>query len=99
MPDGPGLGVEVDEEALAQLAANYRNDSQSPPRCVGVLHLPVGRRWYTILAPDISRLTGCEEGTIRGIRLDLWSADGSDKFERVYEQVVREGAVKVDSVT
>ena len=99
VPDGPGLGVEVDEDALAQLAANYTNDSQSPPRCVGVLHLPGGRRWYTTLAPDISRLTGCEEGTIRGIRLDLWRADGSDKFERVYEQVVREGAVEVDSAT
>ncbi len=96
VPDGPGLGVEVDEDALAQLAANAMNDSQPLPRCVGMLHLPGGQRWYTTLAPDISRLTGCEEGTIRGIRLDLWRADGSDEFERVYEQVAREGAVEVD---
>ena len=95
VPDGPGLGVEVDEDALARLAANAVNDTPAP-RCIGLPHLPGGRRWYTTLAPDISRLTGCEEGTIRGIRLDAWRADGSDEFERVYEQVAREGAVEVD---
>ena len=95
VPDGPGLGVEVDEDALAQLAANAKQESR-PQRCVGILHLPDGRRWYTTLAPDISRLTGCEEGAIRGIGLDLWYADGSDAFEQVYEQVARAGAVETD---
>ena len=95
VPDGPGLGVEVDEDALAQLAANAKQESR-PQRCVGLLHLPDGRRWYTTLAPDISRLTGCEEGAIRGIGLDLWYADGSEAFEQVYEQVARTGAVETD---
>ncbi|NKB67863.1 MAG: hypothetical protein GKR89_12450 [Candidatus Latescibacteria bacterium] len=96
VPEGPGLGVEVDEEALARLAANSR-DNAPPVRCVGVLQLPGGRRWYTTPRPDIGRLTGCEEGTIRGIRLDLWHADGSYAFERVYEQVAREGAIEADT--
>jgi len=49
--------------------------------------------------PDISRLTGCEEGTIRGIRLDIWHADDSEEFERVYERVASEGAIEADSMT
>ncbi len=95
VPDGPGLGVEVDEDALAELAAKAREDVPSP-RCVGVLQLPGGRRWYTTMTPDVGRLTGREEGTIRGIRLGAWVEDGSDEFEKMFEQVAREGAVEAD---
>jgi len=98
VPEGPGLGVEVDEEALARLAAKASSDAP-PARSVGVLHLPGDRCWYTTVQPDISRLTGCEEGTIRGIRLDIWHADDSEEFERVYERVASEGAIEADSMT
>ena len=44
VPEGPGLGVEVDEEALAAAAANGPTEI---PRHMGVLHLPGGHRVYT----------------------------------------------------
>ena len=88
VPEGPGLGIEVDEEAIARLAAN------SPmviPRHVGVLHVSGGHKIYTPSFPPVSRLTGREEGAIRGLKLELWDDDGSPEFERVYERVQKEG--------
>lgn len=96
VPDAPGLGVEVDEESLARLAERAAAPPAPPPRCVGILHLPGDRRWYTALPPDVVRLTGREEGDLRGIRVDLWQDDGSDAFERIHSQVFRDGAVEVD---
>jgi hypothetical protein len=62
---------EVDEEALARLAARD-SEEISMSRHIGILQVADGRRWYTSVNPDVQRLTGCEEGTMRGLRLDLW---------------------------
>ena len=96
VPDAPGLGVEVDEDALAGLAERAAAPPAAPPRCVGILRLPGDRSWYTCLPPDVARLTGREEGSLRGIGLDLWQDDGSEDFARIHDQVEREGAVEVD---
>ena len=95
VPEGPGLGVEVDEDALARLAAR---DSQavSRSRHIGILQLADGRRWYTSVNPHVQRLTGCEEGTLRGVRLDLWRDDDSAAFEGVYEVLQTQDAIEVD---
>jgi hypothetical protein len=88
VPEGPGLGIEVDEEALARVAANKPTII---PKHVGILHLPGGHKIYTPSLPSVSQLTGREEGTIRGLKLELWEDDGSSEFARIYERVQKEG--------
>jgi hypothetical protein len=88
VPDGPGLGVEVDEDALARLAAN----APTPvPRHVAVLHLADGHRitYPSLTSVNVQGMTGREEGTIRGLRLELWDDDGSDAFRAAHERVQR----------
>ena len=90
VPDAPGLGFEVDEDALARLAAN----SPTPvPRHVAVVRLADGHRLFfpSLTTIDVHRLTGREEGTIRGISMELWDDDASEAFERVYSRVQNEG--------
>ena len=89
VPEGSGLGFEVDEEALARLAANK---PEVIPRHVGRLYLPGGKVYYTPSFPNVPSITGREEGTIRGLRSDLWEEDGSSEFKAVYEKVQRIGA-------
>ena len=96
VPEGPGLGVEVDEEKLAELAAGCPDAPTEPPRTIGILHLPDGQRLYTPAVPPITRMTGREEGATRGIRMELWQDDSSAEFERVYERLGREGAFEAD---
>ena len=93
IPEGPGLGVEVDEAALERVAAREPTVFR---RYVSVLRLPGGHMLYTPRFPSVSRLTGYEEGTIRGLRVELWEEDGSSEFERIYERVHNEGVVAAD---
>ena len=93
VPEGPGLGVEVDEEALARLAANKPVEI---PKHVGVLHMPGGHTFYGRSYISPSTLTGREEGTIRGISSELWEADGSEEFNRIYERVQKEGTFRAN---
>ena len=97
VPEGPGLGVEVDEDALAALAADSRKDPAEPSRNIGILHLPGGQKLYTAATPPIPKMTGREEGAIRGIRMELWEDDGSDEFERIYQRVAKEGAFETEA--
>ena len=90
VPEAPGLGVDVDEEALHRLAANP-DPYESIPKGIGVLRLPYGTTLYTQSFPDVGRETGTEEGAIRGIGFELWQEDGSEAFRRVWERLEREG--------
>ena len=96
VPEGPGLGVEVDEEKLGELAAKSAEACAEMSRHIGILHLPGGRKLYTAATPHIPGMTGREEGAIRGIRMELWEDDHSAEFERIYERVAREGTVEVE---
>ena len=99
VPESPGLGVEVDEAALAQAAARKPIEM---PKFIGVLHLPGGHRMYCpdgrnvpIYGPNVHNVmaaTGYEEGGIRGINYERWVDDGSAEFERMYERVRNDGA-------
>jgi L-alanine-DL-glutamate epimerase-like enolase superfamily enzyme len=84
VPQGPGLGYEVDEEALARIAAQKVTES---PRHVGILHMPGGHTFY---GPSHISPEG-EEGTVRGFKSELWEDDGSKEFEEVYERTRKEG--------
>jgi len=91
VPNGPGLSVDVDEDALAELAARPPIEA---PRHVAVVTLPGGRRitFPSLSAIDVPRVTGQEEGTIRGIAMELWDDDGTPAFTRAYERAQRSGA-------
>ncbi len=88
VPKSPGLGVEVDEDALARCAANKPTVI---PLTIGILHLPGGHKLYTRGFPNVARLTGFPEGNIRGIRLDVWEDDGSDKFKQILQRIEQQG--------
>ena len=88
VPEAPGLGFEVDEEILARLEAAPLTQI---PRNIGVLHLAGGHKLYTVSFPPVSRLLGFPEGTIRGLRLEVWNDDGSSEFAQVWTRLEKEG--------
>ena len=89
VPEGPGLGFEVDEDELARLAANKPSER---PRCIGILHMPGGHTFY---GPGRLAPYG-EEGTVRGFRSELWEEDGTSEFERIFERVAKEGRIPAE---
>jgi hypothetical protein len=96
VPNGPGLGFEVDEKALARFAANRPPEL---PKHIGILHLPDGHDIYTPYEPgvgDVPRFTGHEEGAIRGISFELWEDDGSEEFTRMHQRLGKERIIMED---
>ncbi len=91
VPEKPGLGIEVDEDALQRLASNP-DPYQSIQRNIGILNLPYGKKLYTLSFPDVNRLTGTEEGAIRGIGFEFWQDDGSSEFQQLYQRLEKEGS-------
>jgi len=88
VPEGPGLGVEVDEAEFARIAANPPTET---PRHIGILHMPGGGTWYTQGFPSVERLTGFPEGGVRGIRMEVRDDDGTSDFAELYERIGSEG--------
>ena len=88
VPEAPGLGVEVDEEALRRAAARK---PLPRPEFVGVTRLAGGAALYTLGDPDLARITGFEEGAQPGIRLERWVADGSAAYRDTLDRLRREG--------
>ncbi len=93
VPEGPGLGYEVDEDALARIAANKPIEI---PKHVGVLHMPGGHTFYGRSYVSPTRVTGREEGTIRGIKSEIWEDDGSTEFAGIYDRGQKEGTFRAD---
>ena len=93
VPQGPGLGIEVDEDALARLAANQPIEK---PKHVGILHMPGGHTFYGRSYISATDLTGREEGTIRGIKSELWLDDGTKEFDQVYHRAQKEGTFRAN---
>jgi len=88
VPEGPGLGVEVDEKELVRIAGNPKTEL---PRYIGKTTLPGGNTYFTIGYPSVSRLTGFTEGNIRGIGLEIWEEDGSVPWQETYDWIERHG--------
>ena len=88
VPEGAGLGIEVDEEKLKQAAQR-----QHIPKLdvIGVVHLPYGRKYYTRGEPNVQNLTGFEEGALRGIHFERLVRNESPDFERVQKRLEEEG--------
>jgi L-alanine-DL-glutamate epimerase-like enolase superfamily enzyme len=90
VPETPGLGVTVDEEILRRLAAA---PATVLPRYLCRLLLPGGHRVYTASFPSLDRLLGFPEGNVRGVRVEVWTDDGSEEFTRRFAQVQGQGPV------
>jgi len=93
VPQAPGLGYEVDEAALARLAAQKLVE---PPRHLGILHMPSGNTYYGKSYVSPSTLVGRQEGAVRGFHSELWEDDGTEAFEHLYQRVQKEGTVRAD---
>jgi L-alanine-DL-glutamate epimerase-like enolase superfamily enzyme len=91
VPNGPGLGVNVDESILKKLSGRPKSEL---PKHVGILELPGGSIYYTPSIPAVESITGFSEGNVIGIKSQIWNDDGSEKFESVYTRVQKEGACK-----
>ena len=89
VPQGPGLGYEVDEEALSRIAAQTHRE---PDRHVGILRLAGGHTYY---GPSYVSPNG-EEGTVRGFTSEMWYDDGSKEFEEIHARVQKEGKFLAD---
>ena len=93
VPNGPGLGFEVDEDALAGLAA--QTIVEKPPH-VGILHMPGGHTYYGPSYISPTRITGHQEGVDRGFRSEIWEDDGSSEFAKIHDRAKKEGVFRAD---
>lgn len=89
VPNGPGLGVDVDEAELARIRQTPKTEV---PRHIGILHMPRGGRFYTRGMPGVESMTGFPEGNVRGIRLQVWEEDGTKKWTDRWDSLEK-GAV------
>ena len=86
VPEGPGLGVELDEDAVKRY-------SQTPapqwPRHISVVTMPGGIRHYYRNLQQAERLMkqGVDESYAPGVRLDEWEDDGSEEFDRLWKRL------------
>lgn len=89
VPEGPGLGYEVDEEALARLAAQ---EPVEKPEHIHILRMPSGRTYYNNSYAAPNRLAASEEGTVRGFESKLWEDDGSEEFRKMHDRIEKDGS-------
>ena len=86
VPEGPGLGVELDEDAVTR----YQSTPEPVwPRHVSVVTLTGGRKHFYRNLPQAERLMkqGVDESFAPGVRLDEWEDDGSEKFDRIWQRL------------
>lgn len=83
VPEGPGLGVELDEDAVAR----YQTiQAVEWPRHVSIVELPGGVQHYYRNLQQAENLMkqGVDESFAPGVRLREWEDDGSETFERIW---------------
>jgi len=86
IPSGPGLGIELDEDAVAR----YRDEPAAEwPRHFSVLTLPGGIEHYYRNLQQTERLMkqGVDEPFAPGIRFSEREDDGSEEFEQIWTQL------------
>ena len=86
VPEGPGLGVELDEDAVARFRETPAADW---PRHFSVVTLPGGLRHYYRNLQQAERLMkqGVDEAFAPGVRLDEREDDGSGEFDRIWNRL------------
>ena len=86
VPEGPGLGVELDEDAV-----NRYSQTPAPEwlRHISVVTLPGGLKHYYQNLQQAERLMkqGVDESFAPGVRLDEWEDDGSERFDNLWHRL------------
>ncbi len=96
VPEEPGLGSDLDEKKL-EAAANTACLEQMEH--IGIVHLPDGKRLYTLDnsqksvggSKGFSAVTGIEEGDLKQMRFEAWADDGSDDYRKARTRLETEG--------
>lgn len=86
VPEGPGLGVELDEDAVAR----YRDVPPAEyPRHISVVSLPGGVKhcYRDLRQAEALMKQGVDESFAPGVRLHEWEDDGSREFERLWRKL------------
>jgi hypothetical protein len=86
VPEGAGLGVELDEGAVER----YRGTPAVEwPRHISVISLPGGLVHYYRNLQQAERLMkeGVDESFAPGVRLDEWEDDGTGDFDRLWKRL------------
>ena len=86
VPLGPGLGVDLDEDAVQR----YRHTPEPEwARYFSVVTLPGGLKHYYRNLQQAERLMklGVDEAFAPGVRLDEREDDGSEEFDRIWKQL------------
>ena len=86
VPDGPGLGYDLDRTVLTEYAADRPTTPPDPPRLIETRY-PDGRRLYT-RGGTLRELAIAGELPYypRGVRTRAYADDGSDRWQRLFEQ-------------
>jgi L-alanine-DL-glutamate epimerase-like enolase superfamily enzyme len=94
VPDGPGLGVEVDEAALEALRGGP--SAPAAPRRISTVVYPDGLRWH--FGGEQQRheafYFGDLPGFVPGIRLEVWEDDGSGDFSDLFTRCLEAPVVE-----
>ena len=86
VPEGPGLGVELDEDAVAR----YRDTPPAEyPRHISAVSLPGGVKhcYRDLRQAEALMKQGVDESFAPGVRLHEWEDDGSREFERLWRKL------------
>ena len=89
VPEGPGLGVELDEDAVQR----YRDTPVVDwPRHISVVALPGGLEHYyrNLQQAEALMKEGVDESFAPGVRLEEWEDDGSETFDRLWRRLQEE---------
>lgn len=99
IPDGPGLGVEIDWGTVDKHRVDKPAERPNPPRMLEVSWKD-GRRMYFASSYGTNFVVGpCAKGAIdryeRGVDARLWPADGSDEWQQIWDRA-QDGPLEVN---
>ncbi|MBM79967.1 MAG: dgoA protein [Planctomycetaceae bacterium] len=89
VPDGPGLGVELDRDAIAKLRVPKPKSRPEPKRLL-LTTWPDGRKMYVGNTGRVNFMLSVGRGKMpyfeRGVTTTLVPDDGSSKWQEIYEK-------------
>ena len=107
VPEGPGLGVEIDEAAVERFRVPGESlDTLAPgqvyahprPRIINTVVFPDGTRVHTGVMG--AGLAGAGPGWSEGVRVEpAWEDDGSQEWSRLWERVKDGGVVRAGRIS
>ncbi|MBK34366.1 MAG: hypothetical protein CME26_02410 [Gemmatimonadetes bacterium] len=96
VPETPGLGTDLDEDKLKAAA---EADHLPQLQHIGIVHLPDGKKLYTLDnsqksvsgSRGLQGVTGHEEGDLKKMVFEAWADDGSADYKKAQERIAKEG--------